>query len=182
MSNNRLNVFFIIIELLKNFNYRSNPSIFNYEVNSLTNRKPFWFWHFAAICIMISVCFQQGISKTFQPQWVQKYSWCGGQSIEVKVIYFTLFFEYISHYFIKCLVFICVKYHFTCIMEYILIIGVIYIWVKMAKYHLFWKFLAKKHYFGNKWQIITFSRTRVSETRVPHQFCHRGIAELDLCN
>ena len=24
-----------------------------------------------------------------------------------------------------------------------------------------------------------FSRTRVLETRVPHQFCHRGIAELE---
>ena len=38
----------------------------------------------------------------------------------------------------------------------------------MAKYHNFWKFLAKKHCFGNKWQSTTFSRTRVSETRVPH--------------
>ena len=53
---------------------------------------------------------------------------------------------------------------------------------KMAKYHLLWKFLANKHYFGNKWQTTTFSRTRVSETRVPHQFYHRGIAELDLCD
>ena len=49
---------------------------------------------------------------------------------------------------------------------------------KMAKYHIFWKFLAKKHCFGNKWQTTTFSRTRVSETRVPHQFCHHGTAEL----
>ena len=46
--------------------------------------------------------------------------------------------------------------------------------VKMAKYHIFWKFLAKKHYFGNKWQNTTFSRTWV-----PHQFCHRGITELE---
>ena len=45
---------------------------------------------------------------------------------------------------------------------------------KMAKYHIFWKFLAKKHCFGNKWQTTTFSRTRV-----PHQFCHRGTAELE---
>ena len=50
---------------------------------------------------------------------------------------------------------------------------------KMAKYHIFWKFLAKKHCFGNKWQSTTFSRTRVSETRVPHQFCHRGTVELE---
>ena len=49
----------------------------------------------------------------------------------------------------------------------------------MAKYHIFWNFLAKKHCFGNKWQTTTFSRTRVSETRVPHQFCHCGIAELE---
>ena len=49
----------------------------------------------------------------------------------------------------------------------------------MAKYHIFWKFLSKKHCFGNKWQSTIFSRTRVSETRVPHQFCHRGIAELE---
>ena len=39
---------------------------------------------------------------------------------------------------------------------------------KMAKYHIFWKFLAKKHCFENKWQSTTFSRTRVSETQVPH--------------
>ena len=50
---------------------------------------------------------------------------------------------------------------------------------KMAKYHLFWKFLAKKYCFGNKWETTTFSRTRVSETRASHQFCHRGIAELE---
>ena len=42
---------------------------------------------------------------------------------------------------------------------------------RMAKYHNFWKFLAKKHCFGNKWQGTTFSKTQVSETRVPHQFC-----------
>ena len=39
-------------------------------------------------------------------------------------------------------------------------------------------FQQKKHYFENKWQNTTFSRTRVSKTRVPHQFCHRGTAEL----
>ena len=50
---------------------------------------------------------------------------------------------------------------------------------KMAKYHIFWKFLAKKHCFGNKWQSTTFSRTRVLETRVPHQFCHHDTAELE---
>ena len=50
---------------------------------------------------------------------------------------------------------------------------------KMAKYHIFQKFLAKKHYFGNKWQTTTFSRTRVSKTQVPHQFCHCGTAELE---
>ena len=49
----------------------------------------------------------------------------------------------------------------------------------MAKYQLFWNFLAKKHCLGNKWQTTTFSRTRVSETRVLHKFCHRGIAELE---
>ena len=54
--------------------------------------------------------------------------------------------------------------------------------VKMAKYHNFWKFLAKKHCFGNKQQSTTFFRTRVSETRVPHQFCLRDTAELDLCD
>ena len=48
----------------------------------------------------------------------------------------------------------------------------------MAKYNIFWKFLAKKHCFGNKWQSTTFSRTRVSETRVPHQLCYHGTAEL----
>ena len=52
-------------------------------------------------------------------------------------------------------------------------------WAKMAKYHIFWKFLAKKHCFGNKWQSTTFSRTRVSETRLPHQFCLRGTVELE---
>ena len=50
---------------------------------------------------------------------------------------------------------------------------------KMAKYHIFWKFLAQKHCFGIKWQSITFLRPQVSETRVPHQFCHRGMAELE---
>ena len=50
---------------------------------------------------------------------------------------------------------------------------------KMAKYHIFWKLLAKKHGFGNKWETTTFSRTRVSETRASHQFCHHGIAELE---
>ena len=50
---------------------------------------------------------------------------------------------------------------------------------KMAKYHILKKFLAKKHCFGNKWQTTTFSRTRVSETQVPHQFCHHGTAELE---
>ena len=49
----------------------------------------------------------------------------------------------------------------------------------MAKYHIFWKFLAKTHCFGNKWQSTTFSKTRVSETQVHHQFCHRGTAELE---
>ena len=49
----------------------------------------------------------------------------------------------------------------------------------MAKYHIFWKFLAKKHYFGNKFQSTTFFKTRGSETRVPHQFCHHGIVELE---
>ena len=39
---------------------------------------------------------------------------------------------------------------------------------KMAQYHHFWKFLARKHCFGNNQQNTTFSRTRVSETRVPH--------------
>ena len=48
----------------------------------------------------------------------------------------------------------------------------------MANYHIFWKFLAKKHCFENKWQSTTFSRTRVSETRVPHQLCDHGTAEL----
>ena len=50
---------------------------------------------------------------------------------------------------------------------------------KMAKYHNFWKFLVKKNCFGNKWQSTTFCRTRVSKTRVPHQFCHCGTAELE---
>ena len=50
---------------------------------------------------------------------------------------------------------------------------------KMAKYHIFWKFLAKKYCFGNKWQSTTFSRTWVAETQVPHQFCHYGTAELE---
>ena len=50
---------------------------------------------------------------------------------------------------------------------------------KMARYHIFWKFLAQKHCFGIKWQSTTFLRTQVSETRVPHQFCHRGMAELE---
>ena len=49
-----------------------------------------------------------------------------------------------------------------------------HVWAKMAKYHIFWKFLAKKHCFGNKWQSTTFFRTQVSETRVPHQLCHCG--------
>ena len=50
---------------------------------------------------------------------------------------------------------------------------------KMAKYHIFWKFLAKKYCCGNKWQSTTFSRTWVAETQVPHQFCHYGTAELE---
>ena len=50
---------------------------------------------------------------------------------------------------------------------------------KMVKYHIFWKFLAKKHCFGNKCPSTTFSRTRVSKTQVPHQFCHCGTAELE---
>ena len=37
---------------------------------------------------------------------------------------------------------------------------------KMAQYHNLWKFLAKKHCFGNKWQSTTFSRTRVSKTQI----------------
>ena len=41
---------------------------------------------------------------------------------------------------------------------------------KMAQYHHFWKFLTRKHCFGNNQQSTTFSRTRVSETRVPLQF------------
>ena len=45
-----------------------------------------------------------------------------------------------------------------------------FILAKMAQYYHFWKFLARKHRFGNKQQSTTFSRTRVSETRVPHQF------------
>ena len=49
----------------------------------------------------------------------------------------------------------------------------------MAKYHLFWKFLAKKHCFENKWQSTTFSKTRVSKTQIPLQFYHRGTAELE---
>ena len=49
----------------------------------------------------------------------------------------------------------------------------------MTKYHTFWKFLAKKHCFRNKWQSTTFSIARVSETRVPHQFYHRGTAKLE---
>ena len=53
---------------------------------------------------------------------------------------------------------------------------------KMAKYDLLKKFLVKKHCFGNKWQITTFFITRVSKTQVPHQFYHRGTAELDLCD
>ena len=57
--------------------------------------------------------------------------------------------------------------------------NIVWLWVKMAKYHLFWKFLAKTYCFGNKWQTTTFSRTRVSETRVPHQFCHCGTVELE---
>ena len=49
----------------------------------------------------------------------------------------------------------------------------------MAKYHNFQKNLATKHCFGNKWESTTFSGTRVSETRVPHQFRHRGTVELE---
>ena len=49
----------------------------------------------------------------------------------------------------------------------------------MAKYHNFWKFLAKKHSFRNKWQSTAFSRTRASKTQVPLQFYHRGTAELE---
>ena len=33
-------------------------------------------------------------------------------------------------------------------------------WAKMAKYHHFINFLAKKHYFETKWGSITFSGTR----------------------
>ena len=49
----------------------------------------------------------------------------------------------------------------------------------MAKYCIFLEIFSKKHCFGNKWQSTTFSRTRVSETRAPHQFCHCGTTKLE---
>ena len=44
---------------------------------------------------------------------------------------------------------------------------------------MFLEIFSKNTIFGNKWQSTTFSRTRVSETRVPHQLCHRGTTELE---
>ena len=45
---------------------------------------------------------------------------------------------------------------------------------KMAQYHLFLKFLATKHCFGNYWGSTTFSGTRVWWARVPYFLIHRG--------
>ena len=47
-------------------------------------------------------------------------------------------------------------------------------WAKMVKYHLFLKFLATEHYFGNYWGSTTFSGTRVWWARVPSFLIHRG--------
>ena len=68
---------------------------------------------------------------------------------------------------------------FNCLAQFFVQSWLGYTTAKMAKNHIFWKFLAKKHYFENKWQSTTFSRTRVLETRVPHQFYHRGTAKLE---
>ena len=53
------------------------------------------------------------------------------------------------------------------------------LWPKWLNTTFFGNFLAKKHCFGNKQQSTTFSRARVSETRVPHQFYHRDTAKLE---
>ena len=45
---------------------------------------------------------------------------------------------------------------------------------KMAQYHLFLKFLATEHCFGNYWRSTTFSGTRVWWARVPYFLIHRG--------
>ena len=45
---------------------------------------------------------------------------------------------------------------------------------KMAKYHLFLKFLAIEHCFGNYWGSTTFSGSRVWWARVPYFLIHRG--------
>ena len=39
---------------------------------------------------------------------------------------------------------------------------------KMAQYHIFLKFLATEHCFGNKWGCTTFSSTRTPQTQVPY--------------
>ena len=44
----------------------------------------------------------------------------------------------------------------------------------MAQYHLFLKFLATKHCFGNYWRSTTFSGTRAWWARVPYFLIHRG--------
>ena len=44
----------------------------------------------------------------------------------------------------------------------------------MFKYHLFLKFLATEHCFGNYWGSTTFSGTRAHQARVPYFLIHRG--------
>ena len=46
---------------------------------------------------------------------------------------------------------------------------------KMVQYHLFLKFLATKHCFGNYWGSTTFFGTRVWWARVPYFLIHRDM-------
>ena len=48
------------------------------------------------------------------------------------------------------------------------------IWAKMAKYHLFLKFLATEHCFINYWGSTTFSSTRAWWARVPYFLIRHG--------
>ena len=53
----------------------------------------------------------------------------------------------------------------------------------MAKYHVFLKFLATEHCFGNNWRSTTFCGTRAHQARVPHFSIppwHAGIEKVEL--
>ena len=53
----------------------------------------------------------------------------------------------------------------------------------MANYHVFLKFLAKQHCFGNNLESTTFCGTRAHQARVPHfplPRWHAGVEKKDI--